>query len=37
MPEFAPELEEAEVDDFDAGDDENQADDQGLLSSDIES
>ena len=30
-PEFAPEPEEAEVDDFDAGDDESQADDQGLL------
>ena len=35
-PEFAPEPEEAEVDDFDAGDDESQADDQGLLSDDID-
>ena len=38
-PEFAPEPEEAgeaEVDDFDAGDDESQADDQGLLSADID-
>ena len=34
-PEFAPEPEEAEVDDFDAEDDESQADDQGLLSADI--
>ena len=31
-PEFAPEPEEAEVDDFDAGDGESQADDQGLRS-----
>ena len=35
-PEFAPEPLEAEVDDFDAGDDESQADDQGLLSADID-
>ena len=35
-PECAPEPEEAEVDDFDAGDDESQADDQGLLSADID-
>ena len=34
--EFASEPEEAEVDDFDAGDDESQADDQGLLSADID-
>ena len=31
-PEFAPQPEEAEVDDFDAGDDESQADDKGLRS-----
>ena len=35
-PEFAPEPKEAEVDDFDAGDDESKADDQGLLSADID-
>ena len=35
-PEFAPGPEEPEVDDFDAGDDESHADDQGLLSADID-
>ena len=35
-PQFAPEPEDAEVDDFDVGDDESQADDQGLLSADID-
>ena len=34
-PEFAPEPEEAEVDDFDAENDESQAVDQELLSADI--
>ena len=35
-PEFAPEPEEAEVDDFTRRDDESQAYDQGLLSADID-